>query len=202
MFCVDFQFIQKSCFSTMEPVRFEKQYAEILFDHTVVSKYSGEKSEGTMNRTDLFLKHNEKFDTLEQISSFEPVEYGYSVKSIKVQNELFLRTTKEESINKVYINNVLVDDSHKHRILLDVDELYGWEDNLWFGIGVLTECIAGCNPVFNWYCDNKLIKQAQNLFWILVPSTENHTWYCTIECENGNSTTSKSVLIGPETLVD
>ena len=134
-----------------------------------------------------FIASNEhEFHGIDE-DQFDPVEYGYDISRIFINEQNILSMDYKTVTTGVMYRNYefsALEQKTPHSIVYDIDEMVGIYDE-YLGIGVIPTCLTECLPVFTWYRSNEIYKRMAMAFWLQISrSDENMAWHYQITCNH------------------
>lgn len=178
---------------------------EVKYLYITSSNYSNELTFGREDRASLFYKLDDEDMCREDLSTFDPSNYGYEIGSISINNKMLVMLEYDGKEKNYYYPDEIAD-APFHKILYDIDVVHGYETNekySLFGIGIVSNCLSYCKPIFKWYMDEIVYREGPGLFWLQnIPINKVHSWKCEIKCSNGFNATSAEVKFGANLTVD
>lgn len=170
----------------VKAIRNNFNQVDVLYSFVTISKYSGECSIGERDKTGMYWTVVNELGgdyPIPDEAEFDPLNHGYDICRIVVNNNILLKLELDENVHQSYIFPSA--NCEEHAIAHDVDEVIGFSLE-YFGLGIIPKCIETCKPTVTWYCNNVVYKEVKMGLWLHnVPITNNEDiWHCEVTCKS------------------
>lgn len=163
---------------------------KIYYQRYTVSKYSKLPSILELSKKDAYY-HEAMIHTLDpqliREEDFEPLDFGYYISCIKVNDAtLFCIDLQDDCTKKYEFPSVDLTTKKRHEVLYDDSLINGYCEGR-YGVGVIPFCDNTCQPIITWKRNGMVMKQGLGQYWFdssdLI-SDVGADWSCQVTCND------------------